>query len=674
MKASLFGPAALTAGWLVTVAGALSAQNPDCAAGAVRYVEWAERGPLAQSGRPLPALQATEYGVDINSRIQIAVDTACLIAYLDRQAAGPAPSARSRALRSRVDSLVAILGAVPTAIEQLQQTFDAYARGGAEAGPVFQERLQTSSTTIRRILRALQAAIQARLEAGDSTRADASRAAKADFDAVLSGGGALPYDWPVLRALINREIELTRADLDQFHRTAGYALELRAHLLSGKGQYPVGLAGYNDETPCAETRVEPIELEISPEQAQLFQQAESLEHRIGAVRGVGNVVVGSVSADLDRIRPELDTLAGRAARAAAPVAAAGRSLVRWTRGDTLRLWTEGLSTALSRDPKGAAVKATLDSLADGLAQANADLDALRSFGSLKDQLAGVSAQTAMQAILARVEQIRRLTNDDAAPIRALQPATWVARAALVKRLAVQLGQLPPQLRDRIRSDPRGPVRDLETLGRALQQAADSLAGVSQDALGLLGRVLGLPPALLAANLPEPAGVRRRAVGAGLGTEIELTRICAARRENDVVQVEYRFFAGEQPIGGWTDRFRLRVFGLRSRVGAGLAFAIRQHTDTWRPGAAVSWIFTHRNWPRGPNRGLGDAAGLGQLGLGLTAVNLHFESDEAIELGIGPSLTFLGDRIVVGGGWNLQAHGNHLYGLLSIRLLDLARGT
>jgi hypothetical protein len=29
---------------------------------------------------------------------------------------------------------------------------------------------------------------------------------------------------------------------------------------------------------------------------------------------------------------------------------------------------------------------------------------------------------------------------------------------------------------------------------------------------------------------------------------------------------------------------------------------------------------------------------------------------------------------VGGGYNLQAHGDHLYGLLSIRLIDFARGT
>lgn len=664
---------ALLGAGLLAAPGSAPAQQPDCVGRELRYTEWPERGPLARDGRPLPPVQGAEYGVDVNSRIQIVVDTLCLLAFLDQQKGGPDTSGTARLLSLRIDSLSAALGAVPTAIDQLQGTFDAYAKG-AVAAAGFRDQLKISSTTIRRILGALQGAIQARLEGGGSTGIDAARQSKEEMVPILSGGGAQGYDWEALRRLIDREIRLTRAELDQFHRTSGYSLELRAHLLSGKGQYPVPLAGYNDEAPCAETRIEPIELDISPEQAELFQRAESLEHRIGAVRGVGNVIVASVSADLERIRPELDSLAGRARRAAGPVAASGRSLLRWTKPGALRTWTEGLSTALSRDPRGAPVSATLDSLSEALEEVGADLEALESIGSLKDQLAGASAQTAMQLILDRVGQLRRLTRDDAAAIRALQPATWVARAQLADRLMERVSELRGGLAARLRDDPAGPLRDIAALRRTLRQAADSLEGVSQDALALLARVLGLPPALLAANLPEPAGVQRRVVGPGLGTEIALTRICAARRENDVVQVEYRFFAGERPIGGWTDRFRLRVFGLRSRVAAGLAFAVRQHTDTWRPGAAVSWVFTHSRWPRGSNRGLGDAAGLGRIGLGLTAVNLHFESDEAIEVGIGPSLSLLGDRLIVGGGWNLQAHGDHLYGLLSIRLLDIARGT
>ena len=59
---------------LAIAAGPARAQQPDCVTG-FRYVEWPERGPLVQSGRPLPPVRGAEYGVDINSRIQITVDT-----------------------------------------------------------------------------------------------------------------------------------------------------------------------------------------------------------------------------------------------------------------------------------------------------------------------------------------------------------------------------------------------------------------------------------------------------------------------------------------------------------------------------------------------------------------------------------------------------------------------
>jgi hypothetical protein len=280
----------------------------------------------------------------------------------------------------------------------------------------------------------------------------------------------------------------------------------------------------------------------------------------------------------------------------------------------------------------------------------------------------------MVTILAVVSPVLQLREGRASALSVLLPDTWKHGAGLAERTLALAGELRPQLRERVLADRKSPVADLRAARAALAQAADSLQDVSRDAIALIGRVMGLPPALLATDLPDPAGLKRRTIGADLDTDIRLTDICAARRENDEVRVEYRFFAGEQQIATRTDRFRLRLFGWRSRVSAGLAFAVRENTDTWRPGAAVSWIFTRAGWPKGDSRGLGNPNGIGRIGVGLTTVNLHFESAESIELGIGPSLSFLSDRVIVGGGWNLQARGDHLYGLLSVRLLDVTRGT
>jgi len=673
MRVALLRAAVLITGCAAALARTLPAQQPDCATSGFRYTEWPERGPRAEKGRPLPPARGGDYGVDINSRIQIAADTGCLLAYLD-QAAGSTDTAASNALRARIDALSTLVPAIPQAEAALKQTFEAYARRTADGLAAFRTQVSASARKIRSILVPLQAAIQARLEYGGMARAEADLQASQEMDPILTPAGPAAYDWDAARQLIDREIRLTRVDLDQLRGRTAYQLEIRAHLLSGKGQYPVALAGYNDESRCAETRVEPIELAIPAEQLALYQKAESLEHTIGAVRGTSNAILQSLSVEVAGLRPTLDSLWTRAGQAVAPATAAGKTLIRWTEGNALRNWVTSVADALSADPKGEVVQQTLVALTTELKEASADLQALQALAGLKDQLAGADARAAMQIILGRFAQLRQATQDGVAPFRALQPTAWARRADLIKQLVDQVGQLPPALRDRIRNDPNGPVRDIEALVAALRQVGNSLQGLSEEAVALVERLLGLPPVVLAANLPEPAGVRRLPVATVLGTNIELRRICADRHENDVVQVEYRFFAGERPIPGWTDRFRLRVFGWRSRVAAGLAFAIRQHTDTWRPGASVSWIFTHRNWPGETSRGLGSPSGWNQVGFGLTTVNLHFESDEAIELGIGPSISLLDDRLIVGAGWNLQAHGNHWYGLMSIRLLDIARGT
>lgn len=639
------------------------AQDSTCAA--VRYMEMPERGPHAQTGRPIKGRSGSVYGVDINSTIHLSVDTLCLLSRLDERNSGAADQPARLALARRMDSLTSVLGQIPIAIKQLQETFDAYARGPVALAD-FEAKLDTSSTTIQRILRTLRSAIRARLESEGVAPAQAERQSARDLDPVLSDEG---YDWDALRQLLDRELRSVAADLDRLRRGEAYQVEVRSHLLTSKGQFPVPLAGYNEEAPCAETRVEPIQLAPSPDQAALYQHAESLEKTIGEVRGIGQVVVAQVSADVERVRPQVDTLLTRAEHAVAPVVEAGKGALRWADPPTFSRWLEGL--ALGGGSKEVDARRALDSLGTELGNVSADIDLVRSLVTLRDDLRGATAIEGMQAVVARAQLLRqtRLRIGDV-----LRPSGWKNHADLSARLAARIGQLGAALRDRIRNDPNGPMPDVERLRGALLQAADSLRGVSEDGVKAVSQLLGLPPALLAADLPEPAGLHRRAIGAGLETDIQLTRICAERHENDAVQVEYRFFAGDKPIAGagWTDRFRLRIYGWSARFAAGLAFAVRQHTDVWRPGAAVSWIFTHAGWPSGTKLGAGDALGLGRVGLGLTAVNLHFESAEAIELGLGPTLSLIGDRVIVGGGWNLQAHGDHLYGLLSVRLLDIAR--
>jgi hypothetical protein len=647
----------------------VGAQNTICGGG-IRYVEKPDRGPYVKKERPLEARAGANYGVDFNSSIHVSVDTDCLLSRLDQfNSASPDQPARLT-LGRRMDSLTAVLRQIPAAIEQLQQTFLAYANPDVDA-QVREQKLNASSATIQDILHTLQSVSQARLESGGTASAEAARQSKREMAAVFSKAG---YDWEALRQLLDRELRTAGADLDRLRGAEQYKVEMRAHLLTSKGPFPVPLAGYNTEAPCAETRLDPIQLAPSPAQVALYQKAESLEKQIGAVRGIGNVIMAQVAADLDQARPEVESLLTRAERAVQPVMEAGRSTLKWADKATMSQWLNGLAASLAADPEGPAAQASLESLGSELDKLGADLATVRSLVSLRDDLRGASALEGMQAILARADVIRRATRPPG-PMGVLRPETWKAHADVSSQVAAEIGKLGKTLRDRIRNDPDGPLHDIERLRGALVQAGDSLQTLPREALELAARLLGLSPVLIASTLPEPAGLQRRDIGPGLDTDLELRTICAERHENDVVQVVYRFFAGDKEIqgGGWTDRFRLRIYGWSARFAAGLAFAVREHTEVWRPGAAVSWIFSHAGWPGENDRGAGSGTGLGRVGLGLTAVNLHFEGAEAIELGIGPSLSLLGDRIIFGGGWNLQAHDDHLYGLLSVRLLDIARG-
>ncbi len=674
MRARLLVPVLMVGGSVLIPPGVLAVQNPICPSGGIQYQEWPERGPAVKGGRPLAGSLGTDYGVDINSRIEIKVDTLCLQTFLDTRSGSRSRSRASVTLRARLGSLSEIVRSIPLAIHQLENTFAVYQDTSGRSDSLFRERLRTSSTTIRRTLVGLRGAIQSRLEETGLSKTTAEVTAGDEVAAAFAGPEKMGYDWEVIGRLLDREIQLAQSTLEVEHAAQPYAVELRAHLVTAKGQFPIPVAGYNDEAPCLPTRIEPIQLELSSEQAAVYQEAESLEKQLGVVRGIGDVVVTSVLRDIDRIRPALESLVTRAERATVPAAAAARSLLRWKDPEALRRWVQGLGNELGQDPKGAALRTTLDSLSTVAQGVDAGLNALRSLGALRQDLEGATARNAMVTILANVSPVLMLKEGSAAALTVLLPDTWNDHAGLAARALTLAGELRPQLRERVRNDARGPVADIRAARTALTEAARSLQDVSRDAIELVGRVLGLPPALVAADLPEPVGLKRRTVGGGLETNIRLTDICTTRQENDEVRVEYRFFAGEQLIASRSDRFHLRLYGWRSRVSAGLAFALRKNTETWRPGAAVSWIFTRSGWPTGDNLGMGDPTGLRRVGFGLTTVNLHFESDESIELGIGPSLSFLNDRIIIGGGWNLQAHGDHLYALLSVRLLDVDRNS
>jgi hypothetical protein len=662
------GHAVLVTGALAVLTGPAYSQESRCPGNGVTYTEQPERGPYVDSGRTLTPSPGGEYGVDLNSTIKVMIDGDCIARLLGGT---PDSEAATAELRARIDSLTSALRSVRLAINQLQALFRQY----AALGPVpdqaavtrFDDSLKVSAQTRTRIFTALRAAVRARLLASGLHEEEITREVARIRNAGLTGPQG--YDWEIITNQLEQEVAFVRATLGG-RGASPYGIELRAAFVTADGQYPIPLSGYNEEQACAAVRVEPIQLDIPQKEAELYQDFDKMVSELRSVRGLGNAILAGAAADLSRLKPEMDTLFGRAKSAVAPVETAATRLTRWSRPGALQQWLGGFKTELAADPDGRVLTATADSLrltADALI---GDLSALRSFASLRDELATADAPTAMAAILARAAAVNRLTPPGVLPL--FQSSTWTARQQLVQRFLERIDALAPALRTKLRTDTDGPVADAKAAVETLKAAADSLGNVSRDALELLSRVLGLPPASAASKLAEPRGLIRRALEGDLNTEIRLKELCQPRKENDQVRVEVRVFRSEERVLTREDRFRLRLFGWRGRVAAGVAFYQRRHGDIWQPGASLSWIFTHSSWPKAGSRGLGDPAGLGLIGLGLTTVNLHFENEQAIELGIGPSVSFFNDRVMLGAGWNLQAADDQLYWLLSIRLLDVAR--
>ena len=645
----------------------------------VSYMEFPRAGDHQKAGRKIPGHGGRIFAVDVDSRIEIQFDTLCLRGYL---AAQPDTDAPTQLLSERLGSLGSAVKADSQAMFALAETFGSYDAAERDSAKlaVFFAKLRQSSRLLLAVIRPLRLAIMARFE-GSGMDIEAAR--RATENRMLPAfQGPQGFNWSNLGQLLNDEIRFAEETLEARRRTSVYSLELRAHLLTGTGgRVPLALPGHNAETPGAPRPFQRFEFAISAEQQALFDRAESLASTIQATRNLAEGIKQQLTHDLEGTREQIEDLARRAKEAAKPVLDQVLILRRWSDTAVAAAWVRSTSQSLAQDPAGTTVLTAWADLRTAIAESRADLQALVELAGLEGELKGAGADEALAALLRRFEAIRQIIEPgdvlagDGIALRALNVGSWRERAKRLQAFIDAVQALKAPLRKQVLEDPKSPVADMLRLIAALEAAAGALQGLATEAIGILARALGLPPVLVATNLPEPKGQLRLVLGKHLDTSIDLETIAAERHENDGVLVEYRFFAGDRPLtGGWSDQFVLRVFGWRSQVAAGLAFALREHQESWRPGAAVSWVFTHRGWPGADNPGTGDRLGLGQIGIGLTAINLHFDNSEVIELGVGPSLSFLAQRILVGGGWNLQVEKDHLYGFLSLRLINVGQVT
>src|SRR4051812_20871001 len=219
------------------------AQAQCVASHAVRYREHPEGGPQRDTGRVLATSGGSSYGVSIDSRIDIAVDTACLRSALGGYLLTPEQVARANALAARLHDLRVVGDSLSSAMLLFAEANRAYAAAMQGVDPL--AALQPVAK-FERIMSAvnsgLVAAMSARLadarhlstaNAGE-TREASIAAVRPQVAAVLLPAIRKQYDFQALNDIVSNEVKLAHRELDELPHS-GLAMEIRAHLTNARG-------------------------------------------------------------------------------------------------------------------------------------------------------------------------------------------------------------------------------------------------------------------------------------------------------------------------------------------------------------------------------------------------------------------------------------------------------
>jgi hypothetical protein len=651
----------------------LAAEQGAAPWGAIGYVEYPTHGPY-EKGRALTTGGRGRFGVDVDSRIEIKVDTSKLeSAVRARAPAVPAVEARVLALKERLQSLAEAAKGIKEAISGLQLLVQLCKTPNCGDKETFRSALQRSASQRLRIIDALLRAQQQRLRATGLSDEEAEKVSEAALAPAL--GGPTGYNWGAMETLFQQEINYAEQELAATAPDLGAVIQVRAHLLRA-GTDPVALAlpGYNDETTGVEHPFERLRFYLSENEKAMYDQYQQMAKETKETRDIAQAILASLQQEFDRLRVQLTTVTAELRVVFTAAQDRLQVLADWTKPGKRKKWLDDIKVELDGSSQGKEVAANLKTVQADLAAIQDDVKALKSYADLGKRSGGITAPDAMDIITAIPRLIDSSSDVNQNPaLRALQAETWSARGEHVRALLTSVEQLGGPLRDRIKQE--GPVADLQASLDALEKLAEVAKRTPAQVHAWIRSVLLLEGSTkTASEFPEPKGQKSLAIrtGAELSTEFNLLTTSVALKERDTVRVEYRFFRGEKPItGGWHDDFVLSAYGWRSDVFASLAFAKHNGDATWKPAPAVSWIVTRRLWPKSGELGTSANEIRWFSGAGLSALTLNQVEGQDVEFGLAATLSFFDDHIFVGYGANLQADRNGSFAFISLRLFTFS---
>ncbi len=643
---------------------------------AVGYIEYATHGPY-EKGRALTTDGHGRYGADVDSRIEIKVDTRKLeTALRARLPADPATEARAGALKGRLASLSDAARGIKEALAGLQLLAEICKAPNCGDPATFRAALRRSAGQRLRIFDALQNAQMQRLtDMGASSEEAKKLSDRAMETALLSPAAAknLGYDWEALDALFRQEINFTEQALAAAAPDLGTVIQIRAHLLrAGATPLALPLPGYNDEETGTEHPFERLRFYLSDNEKALYDQYQQMAKDTKETRDAAQAILASLRQEFDQLREQLSALTAELRTAFTSAEERLQALAGWSDTEKRKAWLTATKAELRRSAEGKTVAADLEAVEKDMTALKDDIAALKRYADLRTRLAGATAPDVMEVITS-IPRLAEASDLDANPaLRVLRGETWAQRTTHARALLSSIDKLTGAARERLVRE--GPVAELraavdafENLNEAVKQTPARLRHWIADVLVLKAG------ANTAAALPEPRGQKSLAIrpGAELSTEVNLLTTPAPLQERDTVRIEYRFLREEKPIAaGWRDDFVLSAYGWRSDVLASLAFAKHSGAATWKPSPAVSWIVSYRDWPKAGERGAGAPNQIRWFsGAGISALTLNQVEGQDVEVGLAATLSFFNDRILAGYGANLQADRNRTFVFISLRLFS-----
>lgn len=644
----------------------------------ITYRENSMGGPLTSDGRILRTNGSKTFGIDINSSVDIKIDSDKLrqkvatfavdeqtrreISFLSDQIAK---------LREMVRGLNAAKNITAKAIKEFQKA-EAQGTGGYDA---FRQAAKEMGAVMENLLKVINQSIQKRLESQGVEETSAASEANQAFVKVFAGPNLeLGYNWQALGEILNSEIDFAQERLEGLIPKSGLRIQIQAHLIKkDNNAYPVYLPNYNEVQIGPASIYQKVRFHLPDEEKAAFEAYEAMAEEIGEVQSAGEAFMAALKVQYELLQNDLEALFSDIRQAMLESKQRFDALAEWAKEEKRKQWLDSVRSRLSATAEGRQIIEALSEAQNIFSDIRADFEALRAYGDLKGKLSGMQPETAMDFILASLRSIPSLTSGqrlEVVGLRSLSPAVWQDRLMKIQSLIAAANALTPQLKNEILSE-GSPIHDLQLAIDSVKKVIDVAENTSFSVRDWLANVFGRPPMLISSTLPVPPGQKTPEIQSELNTRFDLTTIQQPREPKEQIVVSYFFFKGEKRIGPeGRDRFYMRIFGFSDSAVASLTFTNRTDEDTFQATAAFSWILNWHRWPRSNNHGLRNLNGIDWFsGVGLTVMPLNFDPDESMELGLAGTLSFLNNYLLVGYGRNLQVSQNSEFWFFSVRFFS-----